>query len=37
MHTCRHSALVPVLLKDVYQARGQFTKSKCALCVHNIA
>lgn len=34
---CRHSALVPVLLKDVYQAKGQFKKSKVALCIHNIA
>ncbi|KAJ9528241.1 hypothetical protein QJQ45_014218, partial [Haematococcus lacustris] len=32
-----HSALVPVLLKDVYQPRGQFTKAKSALCIHNIA
>lgn len=32
-----HSALVPVLLKDVYQARGEFKKSKVALCIHNIA
>jgi granule-bound starch synthase len=32
-----HSALVPVLLKDVYQAKGQFKKAKVALCVHNIA
>lgn len=32
-----HSAMVPVLLKDVYQPQGQFTKSKVALCIHNIA
>lgn len=32
-----HSALVPVLLKDVYQARGEFTGAKSALVVHNIA
>lgn len=32
-----HSALVPVLLKDVYQAKGQFKKAKAALCIHNIA
>eukprot|EP00798_Chlamydomonas_sp_ICE-L_P030281 gene30281-35269_t len=32
-----HSSLVPVLLKDVYQPRGEFTKAKCALTIHNIA
>jgi granule-bound starch synthase len=32
-----HSALVPVLLKDVYQPRGDFTKAKVAFCVHNVA
>lgn len=32
-----HSSMVPVLLKDVYQPRGEFTGSKVALCVHNIA
>ncbi len=32
-----HSALVPVLLKDVYQPAGQFTDAKCAFCIHNIA
>ncbi len=32
-----HSSLVPVLLKDVYQPKGQFTKAKVALCIHNIA
>eukprot|EP00951_Prasinocladus_malaysianus_P023372 scaffold198604_cov41-Prasinocladus_malaysianus.AAC.1 len=32
-----HSALVPVLLKDVYQPRGEYANTKCALCVHNIA
>jgi len=32
-----HSSVVPVLLKDVYQPRGEFTKSKVALCIHNIA
>ena len=32
-----HSALVPVLLKKVYQPRGEFAESKVALCVHNIA
>jgi len=32
-----HSALVPVLLKTVYQPAGEFTHAKCALCVHNIA
>ncbi len=32
-----HSALLPVMLKDVYQAKGQFMKTKVALCIHNIA
>ena len=32
-----HSALVPVLVKRVYQPRGEFIDSKVALCVHNIA
>jgi len=32
-----HSALVPVLLKDVYQPSGQFTDAKVAFCIHNIA
>ena len=32
-----HSAVVPVLLKHVYQPQGLFLGSKCALCVHNIA
>jgi len=32
-----HAALVPVLLKKVYQARGEFTGSKSVLCCHNIA
>jgi len=32
-----HSALVPVLLKDVYQPKGEFTESKSAFCIHNIA
>ena len=32
-----HSALVPVLLRDVYKPSGQFTDAKCAFCVHNIA
>lgn len=32
-----HAALVPVLLKDVYQPAGQFTDAKVAFCVHNIA
>lgn len=32
-----HSALVPVMLKDVYQAEGKFTSTKTALCIHNIA
>ncbi|KXZ51655.1 hypothetical protein GPECTOR_11g109 [Gonium pectorale] len=32
-----HSALVPVLLKDEYQTKGQFTKAKSVLAIHNIA
>jgi granule-bound starch synthase len=32
-----HSALVPVLIKDVYQPRGEFEKAKVAFCVHNVA
>lgn len=32
-----HAALVPVLLKDVYQPSGQFLATKVAYCVHNIA
>jgi len=32
-----HSALVPVLLRDVYKPSGQFLDAKCAFCVHNIA
>ena len=32
-----HSALVPVLLKDVYQPRGEFLNTKVAFTVHNIA
>ncbi|KIZ00339.1 hypothetical protein MNEG_7624 [Monoraphidium neglectum] len=32
-----HSSLVPLLIKDVYQPRGEFTQAKTALCIHNIA
>merc|ERR1739848_276731 len=32
-----HSALIPVLIKDVYQPAGQFADAKVAFCVHNIA
>lgn len=32
-----HTSLLPVLLKDVYQPRGQFLNTKTAMCVHNIA
>eukprot|EP01024_Parvocaulis_polyphysoides_P027525 TRINITY_DN2493_c0_g1_i3.p1 TRINITY_DN2493_c0_g1~~TRINITY_DN2493_c0_g1_i3.p1 ORF type:complete len:626 (+),score=87.57 TRINITY_DN2493_c0_g1_i3:68-1879(+) len=32
-----HSSLVPVLLKHVYQPRGEFVNAKVAFCVHNIA
>ncbi|KAL0056197.1 hypothetical protein WJX82_008619 [Trebouxia sp. C0006] len=32
-----HTAMFPVLLKDQYQPNGQFSKTKVAFCVHNIA
>jgi granule-bound starch synthase len=32
-----HSALVPLMLKEVYQPRGEFKNAKCAFCIHNIA
>uniref|UniRef100_A0A7S0MWB4 Starch synthase, chloroplastic/amyloplastic n=1 Tax=Pyramimonas obovata TaxID=1411642 RepID=A0A7S0MWB4_9CHLO len=32
-----HTGLAPVILKTVYQAKGEFTKAKCAFVVHNIA
>jgi len=32
-----HSAMVPVLLKTKYQARGEFKNAKTAFCIHNIA
>jgi len=32
-----HSALVPVLLKEVYQPRGEYKDAKTAFCIHNIA
>lgn len=32
-----HTALLPVLLKDVLQPRGEFLKTKTALVIHNIA
>eukprot|EP00976_Prorocentrum_cordatum_P073264 1181015-Prorocentrum_minimum.AAC.3 len=32
-----HSGLTPVLLKTLYQPKGQFLKAKCAFVVHNIA
>jgi len=32
-----HSALVPVILKTVYQPAGKMLGTKAALCVHNIA
>ena len=32
-----HSALIPVMIKDVYQPKGEFLKAKVALCIHNIA
>ncbi len=32
-----HTALLPVLLKDVYQPRGEYTKTKVALTIHNLS
>lgn len=32
-----HSALVPVMLKHIYQPSGQFKRAKSAICIHNIA
>lgn len=32
-----HTAMVPVLLKQEYQKRGEFRDVKTALCIHNIA
>eukprot|EP00242_Pyramimonas_sp_CCMP2087_P003544 CAMPEP_0198231322 /NCGR_PEP_ID=MMETSP1445-20131203/115142_1 /TAXON_ID=36898 /ORGANISM="Pyramimonas sp., Strain CCMP2087" /LENGTH=618 /DNA_ID=CAMNT_0043911931 /DNA_START=53 /DNA_END=1909 /DNA_ORIENTATION=+ len=32
-----HSGLTPVLLKTVYQPKGEFKNAKCAFVVHNIA
>ncbi len=32
-----HSAMVPVLVKKVFQPNGQFGRTKVAMCVHNIA
>lgn len=32
-----HTAMVPVLLKDVYQPQGKFTDTKAAFCIHNVA
>jgi len=32
-----HSSLVPVLIKHVFQPRGEFVDAKVAFCVHNIA
>jgi glycogen synthase len=32
-----HTALLPVLLKDLYQARGEYTKTKVALTIHNLS
>lgn len=32
-----HTSLVPVLLKDSYQPRGEFKDTKTALTIHNIA
>lgn len=32
-----HTALVPVLLEDVYRPAGKFVDTPVALCVHNIA
>lgn len=32
-----HTALLPVLIKEVYQPKGQFLGAKVAFCIHNIA
>eukprot|EP00884_Botryococcus_braunii_P016672 jgi/Botrbrau1/3689/Bobra.0008s0016.1 len=32
-----HSAMVPVLLKEIYQKQGRFLDTRVALCIHNIA
>ena len=32
-----HSALVPVLVKDVEKPAGRFKNAKVALCIHNAA
>ena len=32
-----HSALVPVLIKDVEKPAGRFKNAKVALCIHNAA
>ena len=32
-----HTALLPVLIKDVYQPQGKFLNTPVTLCVHNIA
>jgi granule-bound starch synthase len=32
-----HTALLPVLLKDVYQPRGEYTNTKVALTIHNLS
>eukprot|EP00218_Dolichomastix_sp_CCMP3274_P007546 CAMPEP_0170132498 /NCGR_PEP_ID=MMETSP0033_2-20121228/401_1 /TAXON_ID=195969 /ORGANISM="Dolichomastix tenuilepis, Strain CCMP3274" /LENGTH=571 /DNA_ID=CAMNT_0010367877 /DNA_START=21 /DNA_END=1736 /DNA_ORIENTATION=+ len=32
-----HSALIPAMLKKVYQQNGEFMNAKVAFCVHNIA
>lgn len=32
-----HSGLVPVLIKDIYQPKGEFVNAKVLFCLHNIA
>jgi granule-bound starch synthase len=32
-----HSALVPLLIKEEYQPKGEFKAAKTAFCIHNIA
>ncbi|CAG9462036.1 unnamed protein product [Pedinophyceae sp. YPF-701] len=32
-----HSAMLPVLIKEVYKPAGSFTNAKVAFCIHNIA
>ena len=37
LHADWHSSIVPLMIKDVYKPKGEFSKAKVALCIHNIA